>query len=70
MVKDDVVAEYNEYIQAFLSRTVWAGNCRSWYKNGRTEGKITGIYGGSMVHFHECVKEFRTEVKLFCRSMR
>lgn len=50
-IKPDVVKEYNIYSQEFLKRTVWTGGCRSWYKNGRTDGKVTAMYAGSILHY-------------------
>lgn len=51
MVKDQVVDDYNVYAQEFLKRTVWSGGCSSWYKNGRTDARITAMYPGSIFHF-------------------
>lgn len=64
-MSDRVTREFNDYMQAFLRRTVWAGDCRSWYKNGTTEGRVTGVYGGSIVQFLEVLDAFRTEVMMF-----
>ena len=49
--------DYNEYQQEFLKRTVWSGECRTLYKNGRAQGRITGVYGGSVVHFQKGLEE-------------
>ena len=49
VVKQRPVDDLNAYIQEFMKRTVWAEKCRSWYKN--KEGKVTGIYAGSILHF-------------------
>jgi hypothetical protein len=48
--------DYNEHIQKFLKRTVWVGNCRSWYKRGTTDGPVVAIYGGTSFHFIEALK--------------
>lgn len=50
-VKEEVVEEYNTYSQEFLKRTVWSGGCRSWYKNGKVDGKVTAMYAGSILHY-------------------
>jgi len=50
-VKDRAVRDYNEYSQEFLKRTVWTSGCRSWYKNGSVEGKVTAMYAGSILHY-------------------
>jgi len=53
--------DYNEHIQKFLKRTVWVGNCRSWYKRGTTDGPVVAIYGGTSFHFIEALKNPRWE---------
>lgn len=49
--------DFNEYTQEFLKRTVWSGECRTLYKNGRTFGRVTGVYAGSMSHFQQGLEE-------------
>jgi len=50
-VTREAVRDYNEYSQELLKGTVWAADCKSWYKNGKTEGKVTALYAGSVLHF-------------------
>lgn len=50
-VGSQVTQEYNTYSQEFLKRTVWSGGCRSWYKNGKVDGKVTAMYAGSILHY-------------------
>jgi hypothetical protein len=50
-VKPKVVDDLNVWSQELLSRTVWAGNCRSWYKNGTINGNITALHAGSAMHY-------------------
>lgn len=53
------MSDYNTYTQQFHRRkTVWAGGCRSWYKNG---GTVTAMYAGSVLHYKEILQEFRAE---------
>lgn len=40
---------------------MWTGNCRSWFKNGSVDGRVTAMYAGSVMHFKEVLEEFRTE---------
>jgi hypothetical protein len=54
-------ADYNEHIQEYLQRTVWVGNCRSWYKRGTTDGQVVAIYGGTTFHFTEAIRQPRWE---------
>lgn len=49
--KPSAVYDYNVYTQEFLKRMVWTSGCRSWYKNGKTEGKPTAMFAGSGLHY-------------------
>ncbi|KIY02270.1 uncharacterized protein Z520_02408 [Fonsecaea multimorphosa CBS 102226] len=59
--KEEVVKEYVEHVDAFMPRTAWAGNCRSWFKNGRSSGSVTVLHPGSRIHFFHTLDEFRGE---------
>ncbi|KAF9874299.1 flavin-binding monooxygenase [Colletotrichum karsti] len=50
-VKAEVIKEYNEHAHEWLKRSVWSGGCRSWYNQGKPDGKITAQYPGSLVHW-------------------
>ncbi|KAL4724306.1 hypothetical protein ACLX1H_008919 [Fusarium chlamydosporum] len=60
-VNQQVVDDYNVYLQELLKRMVWTGSCRSWYKNRKKDGPVTAVYGGSRHHFREILETFRTE---------
>ncbi|CVL03471.1 related to steroid monooxygenase [Fusarium proliferatum] len=60
-VKPEVVDEYNEHVHEWLKRTVWAAGCRSWYNQGRPNGKITAQYPGSLVHWRLMLENPRYE---------
>ncbi|ETI24668.1 hypothetical protein G647_04037 [Cladophialophora carrionii CBS 160.54] len=59
--KPEAVADFNEYSQEFLKNTVWADNCRSWYKNGKESGAVTGTYAGSILHFKDGLENVGSE---------
>ncbi|KAH8804478.1 hypothetical protein F5884DRAFT_734835 [Xylogone sp. PMI_703] len=59
--KAESVADFNTYSQEFLKRTVWADKCRSWYKNGKESGVVTGTYAGTILHFKECLENIGSE---------
>lgn len=59
--KPEAVADFNEYSQEFLKRTVWADKCHSWYKNGKESGSVTGTYAGSILHFKDCLEAIDSE---------
>jgi hypothetical protein len=50
-VKPAVVDDLDVWSQELLKRTVWAGNCRSWYKNGTVNGNITALHAVSAMHY-------------------
>lgn len=60
-VRQDATDDYNAYTQEFMKRTVWASGCRSWYKNGKVDGKVTAMYAGSVYHYKELLESFRSE---------
>ena len=60
-VDERATEEYNTYSQEFLKRTVWASGCKSWYKNGKIDGRVTAMYAGSVLHYKEMLDSFRTE---------
>ncbi|KAL9108349.1 MAG: hypothetical protein Q9227_006809 [Pyrenula ochraceoflavens] len=51
----------NAHHQRFLQRMVFSDPCRSWYKGGRAEGKVIGIWPGSSLHYYETLSEPRYE---------
>lgn len=59
--KADAVREFTEHTHIFLPRTIWAGNCRSWYKNGTVDGPITALHPGSRIHWFHMMEIFRPE---------
>ncbi|KAJ4167398.1 hypothetical protein NW754_011213 [Fusarium falciforme] len=60
-VKKEAVEDYNQYAQEFIKLTVWSGECRTLYKNGRSVGKVTGLYPGSLVHYQRALEEISGE---------
>ncbi|KAI2669724.1 hypothetical protein CBS147355_9718 [Penicillium roqueforti] len=60
-VKRKVVNDLSTWSQELLKRTVWAGECRSWYKNNSTNGKITALHVGSVIHYREILQDIRGE---------
>ncbi|KAJ6132066.1 hypothetical protein N7471_007281 [Penicillium samsonianum] len=60
-VKKEAMEDYNVYCQEFLKRMVWSDECRSWYKNGKSSGHVTGVYPGSVLHFKDCLENIGGE---------
>ncbi|KAK1972743.1 phenylacetone monooxygenase [Colletotrichum sublineola] len=55
------VEDYFEHTTTFMPRTVFAGGCRSWYKQGEVNGPVTALYPGSRAHFIRLLEHFRGE---------
>ena len=60
-ISAEATKDFNEHVQEYLKRTVWVGGCRSWYKRGTIDGRVTAIYGGTTYHFTEAIKNPRWE---------
>lgn len=60
-VRSDATHDYNVYTQKFMKGTAWSSGCRSWYKNGKIDGRVTAMYAGSVIHYKEMLESFRTE---------
>lgn len=59
-VKEEPVAQLNEHIDAWHQRSVWNADCKSWYKNNISGGKLW-IWAGSALHYVKTMMEPRFE---------
>lgn len=59
--KPEAVADFVAHKDVFMERMVWADPCRSWYKSGSIDGKITALWPGSTLHYLEALKDLRME---------
>jgi cation diffusion facilitator CzcD-associated flavoprotein CzcO len=44
------VHDFTQYVDAYFPRTVFGQKCKSWYKNGKEEGRVVGLWPGSCLH--------------------
>ncbi|PGH26446.1 hypothetical protein AJ80_01944 [Polytolypa hystricis UAMH7299] len=58
--KLDAVDDFIAYKDEFMKKTVWADQCRSWYKNS-PEGPITALWPGSTLHYIEAMLDVRMQ---------
>jgi cation diffusion facilitator CzcD-associated flavoprotein CzcO len=58
-VREEVVRDYNERIQKRLAKTVWSGDCRSWYKT--KDGKNTTLWPGLTIEYRARMASFDPE---------
>ncbi|KAH7214445.1 hypothetical protein DER44DRAFT_819318 [Fusarium oxysporum] len=59
-VRIDAQNDFNTHTQKVMQDMVWTGTCRSWYKQG-TNGKVTGLWPGSSLHYIQVLAEDRWE---------
>ncbi|KAK6375892.1 hypothetical protein LTS17_007714 [Exophiala oligosperma] len=56
----DVSEHFAEHADLFIQRTAWSGPCRSWFKQGRLDGKAA-IFPGSRLVYMDLLKQPRFE---------
>jgi len=44
------VKDFMDYLDSYFTRTVFGQKCKSWYKNGKEEGRVVGLWPGSCLH--------------------
>jgi hypothetical protein len=60
-VKQDVQDEFNAYSDEIMQTLAWSGGCQSWYKNHRKNGKVTAVWAGSVLSYHDMIEQLRPE---------
>lgn len=58
--RQDVTDAFNEHVQEWIKHTVWAEDCRSWYKNNET-GRVNAVWPGSSLHYVQLISQPRFE---------
>ncbi|KAK1966840.1 FAD/NAD(P)-binding domain-containing protein [Colletotrichum sublineola] len=62
VVKESAVDSFLKYTDNYFDRTVFNGNCKSWYKNGTTgKAKIRTLWPGSCLHGYTALRHPRWE---------
>ena len=57
--KMEAVDDFIAHTDDFMQRSVWVQDCRSWYKNGKVDGRVTALWPGSTLHFLEIMECLR-----------
>ncbi|KAF7798583.1 hypothetical protein EIP86_009805 [Pleurotus ostreatoroseus] len=60
-VKKEAVEDFQNYCDAYFPRTVFARNCRNWYKKGKADARIIGLWPGSSLHQLRTLEQPRFE---------
>jgi len=59
--KQEAVDEFNAYAESLIQRTVWADECRSWYKPGPSQQPKVSLWPGSGLHYVEAISTLRAD---------
>ena len=59
--KKEAVEDFLAHAQTVLEKTVWADQCRSWYKKGTTDAAALTLWPGSGLHFIEALSDIRPD---------
>ncbi|EJF55657.1 FAD/NAD(P)-binding domain-containing protein [Dichomitus squalens LYAD-421 SS1] len=59
--KPKAVKDFDRYIESYFPQTVFSANCRSWYKLGKAEGRVVGLWPGSNLHATRALQHPRWE---------
>lgn len=60
-IKKKAVEEFTLHVDAYMPRTSWATPCRSWYKNGKIDGRVSALWPVSSPHFLQAISDPRWE---------
>jgi hypothetical protein len=59
--KREKTTSFIRYGDQIHKTLVWTGNCSSWYKRGRKDGRVTALFGGSAMLFNRMLGDIRGE---------
>ncbi len=59
--KRSAVEAFCRYGDKIHEKLVWTGECVSWYKNGKKDGRVTALFGGSAVLYKRLIEQIRAE---------
>ncbi|KAL4898718.1 hypothetical protein BDV59DRAFT_197596 [Aspergillus ambiguus] len=49
-VRQEAVERFTQHCDQYFARTVFSLKCRSWYKGGTEDGRVTALWPGSSLH--------------------
>lgn len=59
--KTTVVRHLVSYADEIHKSLVWTGGCKSWYKRGRVDGRVTALFAGSGMLYKRLISDLRPE---------
>ncbi|KAF8215819.1 FAD/NAD(P)-binding domain-containing protein [Mycena galopus ATCC 62051] len=60
-IKPKAVEDWDAYIEHYFKKTVFSEKCRSWYKQGKYEGRVVALWPGSCLHAVRALEHPRWE---------
>ncbi|KAK7063928.1 hypothetical protein R3P38DRAFT_2821268 [Favolaschia claudopus] len=60
-VKTEAVEDWDAYLEHHFEKTVFSEKCRSWYKQGLSEGRVVALWPGSCLHAVRALEHPRWE---------
>ncbi|KAL4977944.1 hypothetical protein BDW66DRAFT_165334 [Aspergillus desertorum] len=60
-VRKEAVERFTKHCDQYFSRTVFGMECRSWYKGGSLNGRVTALWPGSSLHAMKALANPRWE---------
>ncbi|KLO07105.1 FAD/NAD-binding domain-containing protein [Schizopora paradoxa] len=57
----EAVKDFDEYIEHYFPKTVFGEKCASWYKRGKSDGRVVGLWPGSCLHSMRALENPRWE---------
>ncbi|KAL4995553.1 hypothetical protein BDV10DRAFT_196629 [Aspergillus recurvatus] len=60
-VRKEAVERFTKHCDQYFSRTVFGMECRSWYKGGSLNGRVTALWPGSSIHAMKALASPRWE---------
>ncbi|TBU38967.1 FAD/NAD(P)-binding domain-containing protein [Dichomitus squalens] len=60
-VKPKAVRDFDKYVESYFPQTVYSAKCRSWYKLGKEDGRVVGLWPGSSLHAMKALQNPRWE---------
>lgn len=57
----EAVEDFLDHVEKVVDKTVWADDCRSWYKKGTADKVALILWPGSGLHFIEALSEIRAD---------
>jgi len=61
VLKTRIVRQLMSYGDEVHKRLVWTGECKSWYKQGTVDGKVTALFAGSGMLYKRLISDLRPE---------